>query len=300
VKPGKWTVFTIASVLLVGSASCAFMIWRDDFGVWRNPARRQLAVYYNDGPAKVLLNQRYVPENFDTLLLGPSYGVNWEMKTIGRDLDLRIYNESLEGGNASEEKLLVDRALPRGHFRIALIVLAPGMTTSHAYHQGMEQTKITESLGSVGSYFQAALAIAKAHHLSDSSKLDSYPDGSHAMRNPKGFEIKAAAKLEMDPIATHDLQNMVAELQRNNVQLIYIIPPVYQPFFAINEAVYRSAFNSMKELVPPAPCIDFSGPDDIGFRSDAANFIDDFHLTAGGAHRLSIQINNRLAGILSR
>src|ERR1700758_724776 len=105
----SWIIITIASTLTAVGIAAAMAYAIDPYGVFRNPRGRKLAIYFSPRKSKFFLNQRYVPSNFDGLIVGASSSGNWEAPYLS---GARIYNESLFGANAVEERIIVNQALP--------------------------------------------------------------------------------------------------------------------------------------------------------------------------------------------
>src|SRR5215468_6006177 len=84
----------------------------DIYGLFREPEHRSLRIYGDERLAKYLLSTRYVPANFDGVLIGTSASANWD---TGKMRSLRLYNESLNGGNIVEEKAILDQLLLHPH-----------------------------------------------------------------------------------------------------------------------------------------------------------------------------------------
>src|ERR1700761_2172986 len=120
--PKLWLAIVIGSTLAVGAAIAGSSYALDIFGVFHNPAGRSLSVQYNERTGKALLNLRYVPVNFDAVLIGGSSTANWGTNAL---TFAHVYNESIYGANMAEEKALVEDALPRAHFRYAICVISP-------------------------------------------------------------------------------------------------------------------------------------------------------------------------------
>ena len=144
----RWLAASLGLMVLLAGVSI-LLAWRlDIYGILRDPAGRQLITSEHERKAKYLLNQAYVPANYDALIIGASASVNWHGEYL---TGYRFYNESVEGGDASEERKLVEQALPRGHFRVALVGLYPRITGLHLLQDGFERVNRTEALGSLSS-----------------------------------------------------------------------------------------------------------------------------------------------------
>src|ERR1700677_3795766 len=115
----RWLSITILTIIVLFGLNFLLTYRLDVYGILRDPHGRRLATSglhiptTDDRISKYMLNQRYVPSNFDGLLIGSSTTGNWNPDLIH---GYRVYNESLAAGNAAEEKTLVDQALPNGHF----------------------------------------------------------------------------------------------------------------------------------------------------------------------------------------
>src|ERR1700676_4053656 len=102
----RWVFLTLATIMvLVGSVfGIGYAI--DPYGLLRDPSGRKLAIYFSERKAKFLMRKRYVPANFDGLLIGASETANWDVPTLA---GTKIYNESLHGVSASEERYVVSQ-----------------------------------------------------------------------------------------------------------------------------------------------------------------------------------------------
>src|SRR4051812_25224050 len=118
----RWLLITALTVVAVVCLQLVVCYEMDIYGLFRDPHGREIAVsdVDSDRVMKFLLNQRYVPSNFDGLVIGASNTINYRLTAVQ---SYRLYNESLEGSNASEERILVEQALHRGHFKIAIVCL---------------------------------------------------------------------------------------------------------------------------------------------------------------------------------
>jgi hypothetical protein len=292
----RWIILTISSLFLVVALNAALMLGTDVFGLFRDPVGRQLPIYYADRTSKFLLSQRYVPANYDGLLLGPSSSINWQPRRMMEGTGLRVYNESLEGGNATEENLLAEQALKTGHFKVAIVVLYPTMVGPAEYHDGLDKASRLEALGSLDSYVQTILTELAVHHIHFENKGET-ADGSHEMRS-HGVDPTQHVTAVIDPAGLRNLQALVAELQQHGTRVIYVIPTIYEPVLAANRSLFDRFREAMRQTLPPAPLIDLNAPEYAGFRSDATNYVDDFHLSSKGAATCSEIINLKLRPLL--
>ncbi len=284
-------------VLLIGGNM--LVAWRMDvFGILRDAHGRSLITSDHERKQKYLLNQAYVPENFDSLLIGASASVNWHMSPMD---GYRFYNESLEGGDGSEERKLVEQALPAGHFKAAVVVLYPRLTALHLLQDGFDQVKRSESLGSL-SLLGVEYDVLHARLTHVPAAAD--PDGSHAV--PVHASPSATDKFPVwedgfgsDAQARNDYRALVEELVASGTKIVYVTYPMYEPGYEPNKEKYDRYLADIRQILPPAPLIDFNGPEYFSFRNDASNYIDDVHLSASGTEKFSRMLRDQVAKALA-
>jgi hypothetical protein len=292
---GRWLIGAFALFALLLGLNL-LLAWRMDvFGILRNPKGRSLITSRRERKAKYLLNQAYVPANFDALVVGSSASVNWPMSNL---TGYRFYNESLEGGNGSEERKLVDYALEHGHYRVALIGLYPQITHIHEFEDGLDQAKPAEALGSLDAYdIQSEILMQRFMHREPRF----YPDGSHDL--PSGiFRLTKPGdpKLDVaqDPRAVADYRGLVEDLIAHGVRIIYFYYPLLESNYQYNHEEMARYVQSVAQNMPSEPFIDFNSPEYVSFRSDVGNYVDGIHLSRKGAETLSRLLDQRIHVIL--
>jgi hypothetical protein len=289
--PERWLAATFALLVLLVAVNL-LAAWRlDVFGILRDPTGRELVTSEHERKAKYLLNQAYVPANYDALVIGASASLNWRVQDF---TGYRFYNESLEGGDASEERKLVEQALPRGHFRVALVGLYPRITALHLLQDGFDRVNRSEVVGSISSFGVEYDMLMD--HLRHRPKIF-YPNGSHELpvhAPPLPGQRFGTMDPVQDPQAIEDYRALVKELMDRGTRIVYVSSPLYQPNLEDNQELMDHYTASILEVLPKAPVIDFNAPEYVGFRSDPANYIDGIHLSALGADRLSRILNVKL------
>lgn len=290
---GRWLMWMLVLVA-VGVGVELAVAWRlDVFGVLRDPRGRALMTSSHERQAKYLLNEAYVPENFDALIVGASASVNWRP---GKLSGYRFYDESLEGGNATEQRRLVEAALRRGHFKVALVGIFPRITGSHELQDGLDQVKRAEALGSLAAFnIEAEMLVNRWRQRAPVF----YADGSHEMPSATPEAPKMKMNMTQDPQAVEDYRALVEELQADGVKVIYVVYPVYTPAYEFNREELARFQKSFRASLPAAPVIDLNAPEYKGFRDAAGNYIDEIHLSRGGADRLTDILNARMHELLA-
>ncbi len=300
-----WITNTIGSVLAF--ALCGFLLLYlvDPYGLFHNSAGRKLPVCLNDRKAKYLLSERYVPANFNGLIIGPSTALNWEPPTLPH---LRIYNESVVGANASEEKRIIDRALRNGTFRLAVCILTPKMTGSHGMNEGLETVTRREALSSIHAFVNAALSSLLAFHaggvrINPPASIQWQITTANGMKPMKEARLPSMPAFrqdyyDIDPIALRDYRSLVLSLQERGAAIVYVVPPLYGPCYEPYRAQFSDYLHRITRDMPAAPIIDFESADFTGMRSDSDNFIDCLHLNAAGAARMTTLLDKMIPDAL--
>lgn len=288
-KASGWIVTTLALFTLGCGIVLGSSYAMDVFGIFHDPTGKQLVVQHNERTAKFFLNERYVPANFDALLIGGSSTSNFRMD----DLDFaRFYNESLYGSNTVEEKRLVDEAMRRGHFRYAVVVINPYLLQSHQFNEGSGVPPRREALGSVNLLREEL--YAGMHRLRHTSPTF-WPDGGEAMPPTKGFNNGALEfTFHYDPEALDALRQTLDELRASGTKIIFLETGVYEPSYQR----YRQQLDAFYAAFPlrhaDEPLIDFNLPEYTAFRSDRSRWIDPPHLTDLSAEEASLELNRKI------
>src|SRR5207248_1636563 len=87
----RWLLLTFSIPGLAVAVTAALAWAVDPYGVLRDPTGRRLSVFLFERKARFLMSRRYVPANFDGLLIGPSSSANWDVPNLA---GVRIYNLS--------------------------------------------------------------------------------------------------------------------------------------------------------------------------------------------------------------
>ena len=288
----QWIVRTAAAVFAILVLNFVVAILMDPYGLFRNPHGRQLRVAFAARKAKFLLSKRYVPANYDGLLIGPSSSENWDPAGIP---GVMMYNESILGANVFEEKRIVDQALPSGRFKLALCILYPTMTTNHALEDGLDAVTSAEALGSIHLYIHEAIQILATLNLptgrlstaDGATPLKIVPQNIDAIRYGPGY-------FQLDSVALGSYSQMVRELIHDGTRVIYVIPPLYEPCRQLNLSAFDAYKQTMQQTLPPGPVLDLDGPELDAFRADASNYVDCFHLNAAGADKINAYLVQKI------
>jgi hypothetical protein len=292
-RPRYWLLTTLSTILIATAAIAGLNMAIDVYGLYRPSRGRRLNILGDDRVAKYLLSMRYVPENFNAMLVGASITANWDVTAIQ---GLRVYNGSLDGGNIVEEKALIEAALERPGVSVILLLVNPALTHSHEFQT--VELKPSLKLSALGS-----LSLWNAYRNMLSIRIGRTPQpfdyaGTETFLNARGemnVNMKAMwseREFTVDPVALQAHRDLVAELRVRGVQIVFIVPPVAEHLLETKRAPLERYLDRMRsELGTGDLWIDFLSPEGEAFCKTRANFSDGVHLTPDGARQVVAQIN---------
>jgi hypothetical protein len=299
-NPRRWLITTLTVTAVLVACCAAVNATVDPYGIFRDPTGRKLAGYGDDRLAKYLLNSRYVPANFDSLLIGPSVSANWPVADIKT---LSLYNESLNGGDIAELKSLVDNSMVSWRPKVALLIVTPYVTLSHEFKTvSMTPSLRSRALGSLNLVY--AYKELMLHHLGRAMpNFD--PVGSTDFEEQRRLPLNAVLKslldpakpgFDIDPEAMQAYRGLITELQAREVPIVFIIPPMADELYRPKqEALTTYATMLIGMGTKRDRVIDFRSDEFKDLWSDEAdNFTDGVHLRRSAAAKLTSIVGQRL------
>lgn len=295
--PRAWFAKTIGVTALLVVAVALLNACIDLYGLFRNPQGRHLAGYGDDRVAKYLLSERYVPSNFNALVIGSSVSANWDTSGIE---SYRMYNESLDGGNIVEEKTISDRALISSRIKLVLLVVHPFLTSSHDFetiHVGPR-----ENVGALGSQnlLDAYKDKSRGHGHNKTQTFDEsgvfvLGDTHREMNAVLRKVMDPVSGFKIDPIALQAEHDVVAELHAAKIAVVFVIPPIFQELLSSRSAQLAAYTDViLRDKTSNDKILDFAAPEFTEFRNNEENFSDGVHLTRAGAVSVVGLINRQL------
>lgn len=295
-----WNCVTVALVLFL-AASCAAINYRlNEYGLFGNVVHCTCLPHTNENErtAKYLYAFNYIPLNFDAVLIGSSISDNWDTAQIR---NYRVYNASIDGGNISEEKLIADNVLRRGHIRLTLILVYPYLTATHGRKSGyMIPQEYWGALGSlqlIREYLSGAeVRLGMVREEFNSFGRDDFPPPPpepHAAGNRR----EKVASFHIDPEAEKEFGSLVAEARSAGAQIVAILPPIAADKWSSEEVAYRDYDAKMlRYFLPNDIVIDMNDRALEPLREDSRNFPDGLHLTSAATSQLIEVVNMKLSG----
>ncbi len=295
----KWLVTTLSVTAALVVCCIAVNATVDLYGLFRDPTGRRLAGYGDERLAKYLLNARYVPANFDGLLIGPSVSANWPVADIKI---LSIYNESLNGGDITELKTLVDNSLVSWRPKVALLIVSPYLTLSHEFKTvSLTPGLRSRALGSLNLVYAYKEWLLHERGRStpefDAAGSEDLGDGNRALNaNLKNLFDPAKPGFDVDPEAMQAYRGLIMELQARAVPIVFIIPPMAEELYRPKQQALRTYADMLLRMSTQHDrVIDFTSDEFKDLWSDQSDsFSDGVHLRQSAAAKLTGVIGQRL------
>jgi hypothetical protein len=264
----------------------------DIYGLFRGKKDRK--VYINERTSKYLFSYRYIPENFDGLIIGPSLSDNLNPQAL---LPLRVYNASLMGANISELNYLVDNIVQRGHIRFAILCLSPYLTKDHGSKSAdFTRKQYYGALGSTNLLRTYLLYFIRKYNLApyryspnvyNSAGWNNFELESHGL-DPKDTIAQRVARKEfdstaIDPVAYQDLGYTLSTLHAHHVSVLAYFTPIPYQLYTLNIQNNQAFVDSISRLFTPGDILlDLNDGKYSQMTGDYHNFIDHGHLSASG------------------
>lgn len=285
---------TITLLLAATAALVVINISADVYGLYRPTQGRRLNVYGDARIAKYLLSCNYVPHNFNAILIGGSFSANWDMTAVDK---IRIYNESLNGGNIVEEKAIAEAAISRPGISTAFILVHPALTYSHDYMTVRLAPRLRySSLGSVSLWFAYKdMLYIRLHRSPQNYDYAGTEDfGTFATEMPPNMRRfwSGGDHFDVDPVAIAAYRDLIGELRAHHIQLIFIVPPTFEGLLETKRVSFKNYVRLIQTYSTPGDqWIDFSTDQHADFRAIRSNFPDGVHLTPQAARTVVSDIN---------
>jgi hypothetical protein len=269
-----------------------FNIYVDVFGLFLG--RKDRKVYTNERTSKYLLSFRYIPENYNGFILGPSLSANLDPTQIQ---NYKVYNASIMGANISDLHYLVKNLLAKGDMKVAIICLDPYLTKDFGKKSATIDPK--EYLGALGSInllkTYGMLCIRKfnlftdrfAPDLIDVNGRNNFELEMKGLDSKKAIDEKVRLKrheeTKIDSRSYEELAEVIRELRAKNVQIVAYFSPVPYPIYSIGKDKYGQFESAMTKLFMEKDIlINLNDEKYKSVTSDYTTFIDHGHLSAYG------------------
>ncbi|MBX2916016.1 MAG: hypothetical protein KF856_12170 [Cyclobacteriaceae bacterium] len=280
----------------------------DFYGLFWRDGKSGISIYSDERTSKYLLAHRYVPNNFNVYLLGPSLSANINTKEFAAE---RIYNLSMMGANITEQYAVLAKALESKTPSKVIICLHPYLTADHGMKTGMINKKeYWGAVGSISLYKAYALGLVRKFNvLPDKYPQNQFNDFGYNNYNDllRSTDVKARIESELqkpDAInaninlqALKEFDIMITDLKSRGVQIIGYFHPLPYPIFKTFESdLIKYQVTIREHLGADVVLLDFNNSEYQFFTKDFSNYIDHGHLSEKGQKFILTEIISK-AGI---
>jgi hypothetical protein len=302
----QFITYVFAGVAAVAAFVIPLNMYADIYGLFRPAAGRHVFVSGEARTAKYLHSFRYIPSNFDGVLLGSSVSENMQTKEFST---YRIYNASINGGNIEDVKPIADNIFHNGNLKVTILCIHRYLTNDHAKKTDLMTPK--QYWGALGSpqLLTAYLSRAAVRFGMASGKFDEYGAADYGPDpRPQSVQKSIATTVEelqrgqasvgnyyVDPVALADLKDVITTARLHSRQLIIVYPPVPAPVFALRSSEYSHYRNTIDSLLYPQDIVvDFNDAAYQEMRNNPVNFADAVHLSRTGAAAVVAEVDKVL------
>jgi hypothetical protein len=306
--PRRFVIATLVLTVVVMAVSAVAHVAWDPYGLFRNSTGRTVSIWHNERTSKYLLAHRYVPENFDGLLIGPSLAANLDTSLL---LPYRVFNGAINGGNITELRLVADKAMGGGRLRFLIVCLTPYITQDHGRKSSyMVPEEYWGALGSLETFKLAVhrvfIALGWEADLFTPFGRNHYNILKPAMTET---EIKAAIEknrhrygtIQIDEDAVAELEGLLSDARSRGIRVFAYFYPYLKDRYVIWGDEYGVFKRRMLGLMKPEDVVwDLNGPEHDSLTTDLANYYDMAHLSDKGAALVMGNIRAHLEATLGR
>ncbi len=287
--------------LALATAFVLFNVCMDEFGLFGKVKGRRIRIYTAEMTTKYLLSYRYIPENFDALIIGPSLSDQLDPRKIK---GYRVYNLSLLMGNVSELRQSVENVLNRGKVRLVILCLNPYLTRdARVWDKRLRPESLYSVLGSTFTFKFYNAMIKCRLDPKDDSFTESWSGYSRPIQKVPSVEAAIddfAAKVKevhsINPTAFEQLKELLQLARARGARIFAYYHPMPYKVFAASEPSFRSYQQEINTLFDGRDLVwDFNTPAYDAFRKNPANYIDHGHLSVAGAEFVVGELNRLLA-----
>jgi hypothetical protein len=290
----NFIIVSLAGIALVAGVVVPLNMYVDLYGLYRPVKGRALSIYGEERTAKYLHSFRYIPENFDGVLLGSSVSDNFNTKEFAGH---RVYNASINGGNVADLMPIAINVFRTGELKLAIVCIHRYLTLDHAPKTDlMNPRQYWAALGSP-QLLTAYLSLLAAREglvrrpyddrgtLLFGADTDSQGSRKTIEKTLPGIRrgTESVGNYSIDPVALAQLNDVIRIARRGSRQLILFHPPTPESVLELRSdafAHYRDTINALAR--PGDIVVDFNGAGYADLRSDYNNFVDAVHLSARG------------------
>lgn len=270
----------------------------NSFGLFFDPKDNKQVVV-DERTSKYLFTYNYIPKNFDSILIGPSLSdIEMDTSKISKQ---KIYNLSLNSGNITELKILVDNLQKNMDIKKVIICLDPYIFKD----SGKKTDKMTNKdfYSALGSWLNLKIYI---YHLVNklNLKYNVYADSQWGFRyNDQNINftdeevLKKKRRVYIDKLALTEFKELLNNLRNSNTKIYAYFYPRY--YLEWNDIIYKKEYKefiySISKLFDSKDIVlNFNEEKYSYIHSKKENYSDSTHLSNQGANHILKEIERVL------
>ena len=298
--------FLITSVIIylgLFFATVTINYYLDDFGLFRSHSERR--IWAREKTSKYLMSYKYIPDNFDAVLVGSSVSANLDTRKI---TSYKMYNLSMNSGNITELKYPLEVLAESGKIK-AVVFCLYDYTTKNSGVKGNQIDK-KEYWGSLFSDIPFDVLKYKIKFKLLKRGFDVFHKSGNGFNNfnitKKNIRFSDVAEsymkdprevLFIDPAAYEEFKLTVSLLKQNNIRIYGYFYPIYKEWFSVFErngqwAEYKSKIMDVFE--PETDVVWDMNSEEYDYFTESEEFYSDGHLSDKGAEELIKVIDDQL------
>jgi hypothetical protein len=175
-----------------------------------------------------LMTYRFIPNNFDGLLIGNSLASSYDTSVIG---SYKVFNAAMRASSMTEERALTEETLKRGHLKVVIIILNPTLTSTHFTRSVyMTPHDYWASFGSIQTLMTDCQVLREAIGRPGPITYDTYGRTKWPLKMlPPPVIPFSDHDFYRDPTEMNDLYSLLGELHAKGVKVYAMFSPIYQP-----------------------------------------------------------------------
>lgn len=286
-----------------------YNLYDNAYGLWYSKSKSYNFFFRYEWFAKYLLLERYIPEHFNSLIMGPSYS---DMM-IPQQLDHSMfYNLSVAGASVLEQKQLLTQALKYGQYEMLIFCINPVSCQSNdSKYQANTKTLKHETLYGKMAFKQLSYKIGM---FNDKKLKHQYLSSTHGMlvldipdQVIKTFKEKYTDytdqptqsnphAITFDPQAFVEMAQLFQIARDNQIKIVAYYNPYYKGMMQIDFG--PMAWKNFKDQSLPLfnerdLVIDLNAPQYDRLTEDISHFTD-AHLSESGSELLIEILNEEI------
>jgi hypothetical protein len=284
----------LQTFLLIAAMSCVF-VWAavrtDMLGLH---GRNDVKIHAIPRFSVYLMAYRFIPDNFNALLLGNSQAAVIDTSKIHT---YKVFNAAELWGTMSEERTLGEQVLQHGHLKMAVLLLVPDLLSSHAIRSAyMTPHDYWSSFGSIQTLLIDYQAAREALGHPGEKTFDF--DGRNRIPLYNGPPTRFTPdQLFIDPVEVRDMTALITHLHSKGVKVYVMFAPMYQAKWDAQREELLAWQSKVTADLTPGESELIELPDDVKntLQSNRTNFPDYTHLSPSGSDTFAKAIDGIIA-----